>query len=1117
MRHSLLLLSLLFFRCSDKSDPIFHPSTMAESEAPSPFQFERLSPERTGIQFVPRVKDEYRYNFLQDPYIYNGGGVAVLDVNHDGLQDLLFTARLQGCRLYLNKGGMAFQDISGASGIEKFGGLKTGVVVVDINQDGWDDLYVCRTWLEPVPERRNLLFVNNKDNTFSEKAADYGLDDISASQQAVFWDYDLDGDLDCYVVNHPVDFKNMNNLDYSAGNAYNQPPRNEWESDRLYRNNGATNPKFTDVTKTAGLWNRAYGLSCVVHDFNEDGWPDLFVGNDFIMPDFLYINNRNGTFSNQASAWFSHQSNHTMGADVGDLDNDGVGDLVTLDMLAEDWQRRQGLMSTMQLERDKRMIQLGYGNQVMRNTMHLMPGGSGRKSAEIACLTGTYATDWSWAPLIIDLDNDGWRDLFISNGIKRDLNDLDFFLYTADSINRTGGVDPKRFAQFETFAAMIPSQPTHNYLFQNKGNLSFREVSAKSGLDQAGFSNGAAYADLDNDGDMDLITNNLESPPAIYQNKSASNNWIQIKCKGTAGNPAGLGIKVKVWANGKCLFAEEIQQVRGFYGSVEPMLQVGLGALPKVDKIEIDWQEKRFQILGSTDANQRITFDILNAQLGQCPREGQAENPIFTAITDGMNLGFRHIESDFEDFDREKLLPYRLSRSGPCIAQGDVNGDGIDDLYLGGAAGQSGVIYTFDGLRFSKTAQMAFDADQAAEDTGAAFADIDQDNDLDLYVVSGSNEWTVGSTNYQDRLYLNDGKGNFTKAAAALPKETESGICVKFFDYDKDGWPDLFVGGGAVPGRYPESAESMILHNEKGVFKNVTAQVNPSFQRCGLVQDLELVDLQKNGSPCLVVCGDWMPIQVYQWNGTRFMDNTAALHLGNSSGWWNCLQIADLDGDQDLDIIVGNEGLNHRLKASESAPLRLFASDFDKNGSLDPLLCLADKGQYRTVAQRDLLVAQMPSIKKKFQRYQPFAKAGVTDIFSEKELLSGMSLEAKCLTTQWFEQRDGQLIAHDLPLEAQVAPIHSIIVDDFTNDGIPDLLLAGNDDGADIETYQQRACNGLMLRGLGGGQYAPMSGAQTGLALNENVRDMRLLKGKGSKKCLVAAMNNAPVRLFWKE
>jgi enediyne biosynthesis protein E4 len=1091
------------------------PNTASSANVPAENHFELLPPERSGLNFVPAIQEDFRYNFSMDPYIYNGGGVAVIDVNNDGLQDLFFTARLQQSRLYLNKGNLHFEDASEKAGLLQYIGLKTGVTVVDINADGWQDLYVCRTWLQPIPERRNLLFVNKgmaPDGAwagFEEKAAAFGIDDLSASQQGNFFDYDLDGDLDLYVMNHPVDFKSITNTDFqptpNCTQARCQPPRDEYESDRLYRNDG--NGHFSDVSKQAGIWNRAFGLSVHCADFNLDGYPDVLVGNDFIMPDFLYINNKNGGFTDQADQWFGHTSNHSMGADLADLNNDGLQDLVVLDMLAADWPRRRTLMSTMIPAQYNNLVRKGYGHQTMRNTLQINQG-NGRFS-EIGCLAGMEATDWSWAPLLADFDNDGFRDLFVANGIKRDLNDADFFLYTADSINRTGGISPQRFGSFEQFAGLIPSHPVHNYLFQNKGDFPLHDVSEAWGFTNKTFSNGAAYADLDNDGDLDLITNNLGAAPSLYENKAVGFNqhhWLQVKCKGSSQNPTGIGARLRVYAGGALAFEQEMTPVRGYYSSVEAIWQVGLGKNTQAERVEIQWPHQKMQVLTNVPANQRIILDITQAQPGRLPL-AQASSPW---VSPGPNIAFRHQENEFDDFNRERLLQQRYSTQGPCLAVGDVNKDGLEDLFIGGASGQSGAVFLQKNGQWVASAQTAFLADMAAEDTGACFLDADQDGDLDLYVVSGGSEFSAGDALYQDRLYRNDGKGNFSKDPGALPAESSSGHVVRAVDFDRDQDLDLIIGGRITPGAYPTTPRSFMLQNTQGRFQDVTDQVAPGFAQSGMITDIQFADLQGDGQPEIITCGEWMAVRVWGWNGQRFEDQTAQWGLETAKGWWNCLLAADLDGDGDTDLAAGNEGLNSRLRASNKAPLQLWAADFDHNNAIDAVFGHAWNGQYYPVAQRNEMVAQMPVlINKKYQRYGQYAKAGIEDILPEKERKTAVHLQATEMASGWFENRNGQLLFHAFPWQAQTAPVHAVLATDVDGDGRMDLLLAGNQFDKEVETGRMDALQGVRLNGREHGfSFAPNQ--QNSGWVSGQVRQMVLVPWGGKKSLVIGRNNDTP-------
>ncbi len=1118
---TVLLLANLLFSCKNNPSDDFLRAEMPQKPVAQPSaRFELISPARSGISFVPTLQESFQYNFMLDPYEYNGGGVAVLDIDNDGLQDLFFTYRFNGCRLYRNKGNFQFEDISESSGVAQASGLKTGVAVVDINADGWQDIYVCRTWLTEVPERRNLLFVNNKNGTFSEQAAAYGIDDPSPSQCANFFDYDLDGDLDLYVVNHPVDFRSMNNIDYqptpAAPLASNQKPKDPFESDKLFQNNG--NGTFTDVSQKAGIRNRAYGLSATTADFNDDGWPDLLVANDFVMPDFLYLNNQKGGFTEAGRQWFRHTANHSMGCDIADLNNDTYLDICIPDMLGSTPQRRKELMNTMILERSALMEKQGYGRQQMRNVLQLgspkhMGTGEGAFS-EIGCLAGIEATEWSWAPLIADFDNDGWKDLFISAGVYRDLNDQDFFFYTADSLNRTGGISESRFKNFEELAKRMSSYPVHNYLFQNNGSLQFSEVSENWGLGQKGFSNGTAYADLDNDGDLDLIINKFGEPAALYDNKATSmngNHWIQIRCRGTAANPTGTGAKIQVFAGGQ-VYAQEMTPIRGFYSSVEPVFQVGLGQTNRIDQVAVEWPGGKSQILENVTVDQRLLLDIADASPGQLPRT-ETPTPIFEPLSEKNLPAFRHRENEFEDFSRERLLLHRFSRSGPCLAAGDVNGDGREDLFAGGAAGQAGAIFlqTAEG-GFSPTRQPALESDARYEDTGALFFDADGDGDADLYVVSGGNEENAGSDYYQDRLYTNDGKGNYSRQNEALPAETVSGSVVRAYDYDKDGDSDLFVGGRVTPGRFPEIPRTLLLQNDgKGQFT-----LSPLFDGPkglpGMVTDLQFADLDGDSNAELILCGEWMPIRVFQFDGKQFSDATEKFGLENTSGLWNCLATADLDGDGDIDLVAGNEGLNTRLRASAGAPLRLFALDFDLNQSLDPVVAMAHEGRYYPLAQRNELAAQMPNlIKTKFQRYRQYARAPMEEVFDLKKLRAAQKLEVKMLASTWFENQNGHFVPHQLPLEAQVSCTKKILIRDFDKDGHPDLLLLGNDANNNPETGPYDASQGILLTGAATGKWRYVPNQQHGLWAEGDVRDIVSIPVSSVKTIILAGINNGKI------
>ncbi len=1130
MRVTLVLFAACFFLFSCKKE-----NGNPETNNPAPpanARFELLQPEQTGVRFSNEIKEDFQNNILGNSYLYNGGGVAVLDVNNDGLPDLYFSATQESNRLFLNKGNLQFEDITEKSGTSASGGIKTGVTVVDINADGFQDLYVCRSGMQPTPERANLLYLNNKgDGTFSERAAEYGLDDRSASNHANFFDYDLDGDLDCYVLNHPVNFKEVNKarvMQDGAGYLRKTEPTDEWESDKLFRND--TSPgggvKFTNVSQQAGINNRAWGLSVTVSDFNGDRYPDIYVGNDYIEPDLLYINNKNGTFSIQTNQYFRHLSNHTMGVDIADFNNDNLIDLVALDMVAEDNQRQKALMTTMLLDRYNNLVRFGYGHQIMRNVLQANNGNG--TFSDIGVMAGVWNTDWSWSPLLADLDNDGWKDLYVTNGYRRDISNLDYLNYTVDSIMRTGGLSSARFKTIDEYLKLIPTTPLQNYLFKNTGGMSFQNVSSEWGLPEKGYSNGSAYADLDKDGDLELIVNNIVGNPFIYKNKTVNTpleggqsqsriigrGWLQIKLKGSPKNPDATGARVRIAAGGTQQYLE-LTPTRGFFSSSEHLLHFGLGDVKTISELVVQYPDGKVQFLTEVPANQRLTLSWSDAKQGDFfPMVKKA--PLLFAAAKNMGLDFRHVEDDFIDFNRERLLPHKFSNLGPNLATGDVNGDGREDFFIGGAGNQPGAIFLQNAnSTFTKSRQPAFETDAVYEDLGCAFFDADRDNDLDLYVASGGNSAGANSPVYQDRLYLNDGKGNFTKAADRLPAETASGSCVSIHDFDKDGDPDVFVGGLVTPGMYPTPPQTLILKNDNGKFTEVCQQIAPELAKIGMVNDLLWADLDGDQTEELIVAGEWLPMRFFQNDKGTLLPHPSSLIL-NSKGWWNCVQAADLDKDGDLDLIGGNLGWNSRLfqrnpsgKATENQPLRLYAKDFDANGSIEPVLAYYNGGKLFPLPLRDPMVKQMPSLKKKFLYHDAYGKATLEEVFPKKDLESAMQFEAQTFTTCWFEnQGGGKFAAHDLPAETQMSPCNQVLVQDFNGDGNPDLLLVGNSSSPDVETGRYDAGNGCLLTNDGKGNFTFVRNLDSGFWATKEARDLAAVKLANGSILFLVANNN---------
>ncbi|MCK6691625.1 MAG: VCBS repeat-containing protein [Thermoanaerobaculia bacterium] len=1107
-----------------------------EMAAPPDALFQKVPASESNIHFMAEVKEDFVNNIVKNPHFYNGGGVGVIDVNNDGLQDLFFSSTTGSCNLYLNQGNFKFKNITALAGVASPKGFKTGVAIADVNGDGWQDIYVCRTGTQPGDDQRNLLYINNWNNTFSESAADYGVDDASGTNCANFFDYDLDGDLDLYVVNNPPDVKLVDHMDLErrpdGSLVRRNEPRGEFDSDRLYRNDGPPlqggGGGFTDVSKQAGIHDRAFGLSSIVMDWNGDHWPDIFVANDFIQPDFLYINNRNGTFTDEAAKSFRHLSNHTMGSDVADINLDGLPDLIALDMLAEDYQRQKSLSSIMKEERYRLLGSYGYGYQLMRNVLHLNNGPASASTvqtptfSEIGCMAGIFQTDWSWSVLAQDYDLDAWPDMFITNGYRRDITDLDYMQFVGDSLNNLyKGSFPKDMKSIYEYLDLIPSVKLRNYMYRNKGDLQFENTTIAWGFTDKTFSNGAAYADLDNDGDADLVVNNIESEALLYRNTAADTkkgNWLHLRIEGPKGNPTGVGVVARVTAGGRT-FQQELTPVRGFYSCNEPALFFGLGQASAVDKIEVLFPPgNKLVTLQNQAVNQRLLVKASDAKPGALPPLVQYQPAYFKEAGNTLGIDYVHKEDDYRDFNNERLLPWRLSTPGPAIATGDVNGDQLDDFYVGGSAGSAAALFLQQaGGKFTRASSVTWNIDALYEDSGAAFFDADGDGDQDLFVASGGNSAPAGSDKYRPRLYLNDGKGNFTRAETAIPAINDSGSAVAVFDYDNDGDPDIFLGGWCVPGEYPTTPGSHVLRNDwkqGNTFTDVTTQIAPDFASCGMVRAITFADLNGDKKAEMLVAGEWMPVSVFQFKNGKFENATAVFGLEGSNGFWRSLVAADFDGDGDTDFAAGNLGLNTRLTASPEAPLHIYAKDFDKNGSIDPLMAYTAAGVEYPLALRDVLLKQLPALKKKFVRNRPYAYARLEHLYPRAELETARHFMAGELRSAYFENQGGKFVLRPLHNMAQIAPAQAIVVADLNTDGKPDLILAGNDYGQQVETGPIDAGNGLTLLNDGKGNFNPVPAFRSGLWATREARSARLVFGPGGKKILLVGNNNSKMQVF---
>lgn len=1077
----------------------------------APTLFQLLSPTSTGITFENRLPGDSSFNLLNYLYYYNGAGVAVGDVNNDGLPDLYFTSNLGPNHLYLNKGNYHFEDVTLRAGVADSIGWKTGVTMADVNGDGYVDIYVSGVDYLGM-HGRNVLYINNGDGTFTDRTREYGLDHVGYATQALFFDYDGDGDLDMYLLNHST------HTERRMGSPMTASVGNPRSSDRLFRND---NGHFVDVSEQAGVADRAgaFGLGVVASDFNLDGCPDLYVANDFQEDDYLYINNCNGTFTESIRTATGHTSRFSMGVDAADFDNDGRPDIIVADMLPDSEDILQTTASSETYELFDLQTRAGYHPQYSRNTLQLNRG-EGRFS-EIGFLAGVAATDWSWSPLFADLDNDGLKDLFITNGIWRRPNDLDYIVYISNE-NIQASLAQGITSENRRVIDKMPHVPLPNYAFRNNGNLTFSDVGRAWGLAQPGFSNGAAYVDLNNSGALDLVVSNLNAPPSIYRNRvrelnPTASHYLAVELHGAGKNTGGIGAKVLIRAGGKRQMLEEMP-TRGFESSVDPRLHFGLGTATRVDSLIVIWPDRRYQVLTDIVAD-RILKLSQSAAAGRWDYARPTEAPpLFTDVTPRTGIDFKHNENDFADYTREPLIPHVLSAEGPALAVGDVNGDGLDDIYVGGAKWQPGRLYIQqrDGT-FRASSQPAIAADSLMEDVDAVFFDANGDGYPDLYVVSGGNEFWGDADALQDRLYINDGTGHFHRDTTALPRFAESGSVVVAGDFDGDGHPDLFVGRRAVSRNYGLTPRSYLLHNDgKGHFTDVTMERGGSaLAQAGMVTSAAWIDYDGDGQLDLVVAGEWMPVRVFHNEHGRFVEHTADAGLANTEGWWNTVRAVDVDGDGRPDLVLGNLGLNSYLRASTSQPVRLYVGDFFSTGTVKQILTSYRHGVSYPIAGRDELIRAMPQLRSKFPTYASFGASRIEDILPRDELRQAKVLEAKDFTSAVAINRgNGRFELRALPTAAQFAPVYATVAGDFDGDGRTDLVIAGNLYGVTPLLGRYDASYGLMLRGDGHGGFTPVDMASSKLVIDGQVRHMAVVRGAGGKRLLAVARNNDRLEIW---
>ena len=1097
--------------------------------------FEQISSDVSGIHFNNVIKDDDSLNILDVENIYNGGGVGIGDFNNDGLQDIYFNGNTVSNKLYINKGDFKFDDVTELAGVTGEGRWSRGVSVVDINNDGLLDIYVCATLSNDVRKRENLLYINMGIDAqsvphFKNMAAEYGLNDTVHSTMAAFFDYDNDGDLDMYLL-----INQISKDQYPGAFKPILKKRENPNTDKLYQNNwndSLKHPVFTDVSSKAGITIEGFGHGVNIVDINMDGWKDIYVTNDFIANNLLYINNHNGTFTNEVENYFKHTSESSMGQDVIDINNDGLADVIEVDMNPEDNFRKKMMMSPISYQRYQNNDNYGYQYQYVRNVLQINQGPRVLQNdsigapifSDIAFYSGVAETDWSWTPSVADFDNDGSRDIIITNGFPKDVTDHDFIAFRNRAFNLTAKKD---------LLEQIPQVKLSNYAYKNNGSITFTDVTKEWGMKMPSFSNGAAYADLDNDGDLDYVVNNINDEALVYRNNSRalnkSEHYLQVKLSGDSLNVNGLGAFIELHYKGNTQVYENTPY-RGYLSSVYPIAHFGLGTNEFVDSIIIKWPNGKMQVMQNQKTDQLLTAHIQNANMGYSfPADRLAKNTLFKEVTDSVNIHFTHEEKDFADFNIQKLLPHKLSEYGPALAVGDMDGNGLDDIICGGPFNKSAQIFLqqTDG-RFVQKSLLPDSqvGNKFSEDEGLLLFDADNDGDLDLYITSGGYENQPGAPSYRDRLFVNDGKGNYTPDSLSLPKNLTSKFCIRAVDYDKDGDLDLFVSGRVDPWSYPKPVSSFIYRNDSKNgsirFTDVTKNVAKDLLNVGLVCDALFTDFDNDGWTDLMLAGEWMPITFLKNDKGIFKNVSASSGISNQTGWWNTIAPADFDNDGDIDYIVGNLGENSFYKATDKYPVSIYAKDFDNNGSYDafPALYLPssqanpEKRDY-PAQTRDDIVKQIISMRVKFQNHKSFANATVDELFTKEQLKDALILRANNLKSGYIRNDgNGKFTMQPLPFQAQVSVLNGMVSDDFDGDGNTDVLINGNDYGTDVTVGRYDALNGLLLKGNGKGNFTAQSILQSGIYIPGNGKALVKLRGKNGKYLIAAGQNRGPLKVF---
>lgn len=1070
--------------------------------------FTKVPAEVSGITFENKILESEKLHYYKYQYIYIGGGVAAADFNNDGLEDLFFTSNIYHNKLYLNKGNFEFEDITLKAGIKKRTGFDTGVSVADVNNDGFLDIYINRAgWYQGDERLSNMLYINNGDLTFTEKASEYGLDDPNRSIASTFFDYDKDGDLDLYIANAPSDFALSGTLlDLNKFQKQKEKIAVSKSSDKLYRNNG--NGTFEDVSETAGILpDLGFGLNAQVGDLNNDGWLDVYVSNDFIYPDFAYINNGDGTFSEGRNELFKHISYYSMGSDIADINNDGLSDLFVLDMSPEDYVRSKTTMSMMSIDRFQDMVDNDYHHQYMHNVMQLNNGNG--TFSEIANMSGLAKTDWSWSSLIADFDLDGLNDIYVTNGVYRDVVDRDANNEINAYIkNNKANLTEKDFYEF---TQKLPQQKLTNYFFKNGRNIQFENKSKDWADESPTFSNGAVYVDLDNDGDLDVVTNNLDENATVLKNNSIElnkGNYLRIKLKGATNNPFGVGAKVVLHTKKGDVLTRQLINSRGYLSSVSNTLHFGLNAQDSIEKLVVTWPDDKKQTLVNIKANQVLELNYSLSSKDVAKKTSETSKTLFTEEV----FNFSHKEKEFNDFDIQLLLPHKLSQLGPAIAKADLNNDGVDEVFLGGAAGFSSQLLVSKNNTYKVVEVRDFENDKKHEDVGATFFDADNDGDLDLYVVSGSYEFGQDTALLEDRLYINNDNNSFKRSISSIPSIKNAGSIVVASDYDNDGDQDLFIGGRLIPGKYPYAPTSTLLINSNGKFTDKTNELAKELSNIGMVTTAKWGDIDNDKDLDLVVSGEWMGIEVFINNNGNLIKSTGFKNLSSHTGWWNRIVLEDVDNDNDLDIIAGNLGLNYKFHASKEKPFHIYTNDFDDNGTVDIMLAKNYKTKLVPVRGKSCTSQQMPYLKDKIKTYNDFANSNLQQIIGTS-FGDAIHYEANEFRSGYFINENDSFKFIPFPIQAQTSPINSIVYHDFNNDGVKDLLLAGNNYTSEVETTRADAGIGAFLKGDVNGAFKYVNNAEVGFYANGDVRNALTL-GNGDSKSVLVANNNGGYQLF---